>query len=210
MNFEYIDVRQLHDILGESLISKVRRNVNYFLPPDPLAKRRSGYKRKMSLNDAFRVFLGTYLVSVHKFSYHDAEEILNDLKPWMASVNLFPEFNSKRSGIDAVIDLHNVKIVDKNDITGKFSYICKGYPKDSEKIKKIKDGAREVLKVVDTKYYYDISSKVIFGYQVGRMLQERYFFVGDYLDIFMRDYANHMGNENIYNQWRKEWETAVS
>ena len=85
------------NLLSEKLhipITKVRRWAKEFLPPDPIATRRSGYTRKMSLNAAFNVYLGGILVSLLGFSFYEGRDILEKLSPWMKKVGLLPEIPS--------------------------------------------------------------------------------------------------------------------
>jgi hypothetical protein len=60
-----------------------KRWAREFLSPDPLGGYQSGYARQFSYKDAFRVFLGGYLVSVLKFTIPEARRILADLDAWM-------------------------------------------------------------------------------------------------------------------------------
>jgi len=116
-------------ILSERLgmpISKIRRDSKEFLPPDLRAKRRSGYKRMIDLNDAFRVYLGGHLVSVLGFSFTEARTILNDIKDWMAEVGLLPVLSeapleAERTGIDMDIKSYQVRII-KDKIHDRFYY----------------------------------------------------------------------------------------
>jgi hypothetical protein len=66
-----------------------KRWVREFLPPDPLGGLQSGYARQFSLRDAFRVFIGGYLVSSLKFSVAEARTILADLQPWLKRHGFF-------------------------------------------------------------------------------------------------------------------------
>jgi hypothetical protein len=91
-------------------ISKVRRNTKEFLPPDPQASRRSGYSRKFNLDDAYKVYIGTYLVSTLAYSFPDARTIIVDLWPWAASVNLLPGGATPRTGIDKDVTNYTVQI----------------------------------------------------------------------------------------------------
>jgi len=83
-------------------LSKWKRWSREFLPPDPLGGLQSGYARQYSIDDAFTVYLGGYLVSELKFSIPAAKQILKDMKTWMQSHGFFQYYNhingkSKRS-----------------------------------------------------------------------------------------------------------------
>ena len=104
-------------------ISKIRRNTKEFLPPDPQASRRSGYSRRFRLDDAFKVFVGTHLVSVLGYSFHEARIIIRDLWPWAESVALLPEKFKPRTGIDEGLKNYDVRIM--SDSKNNFFYeIC--------------------------------------------------------------------------------------
>jgi hypothetical protein len=74
-------------------LSKWKRWSREFLPPDPLGGLQSGYARQYSIDDAFTVYLGGYLVSELKFSIPAAKQILEDLKAWMQSHGFFQYYN---------------------------------------------------------------------------------------------------------------------
>lgn len=64
-------------------LSKWKRWVREFLPPDPLGGLQSGYARQLNLKEALKVYLGGYLLSKLKFSLPQARTILSDLSPWL-------------------------------------------------------------------------------------------------------------------------------
>lgn len=64
-------------------LSKWKRWVREFLPPDPLGGLQSGYARQLNLKETFKVYLGGYLVSNLKFSLPEARIIISDLAPWL-------------------------------------------------------------------------------------------------------------------------------
>ncbi|MEJ2097896.1 MAG: hypothetical protein P8Y38_12350, partial [Deltaproteobacteria bacterium] len=74
-------------------LSKWKRWSREFLPPDPLGGLQSGYARQYSIDDAFTVYLGGYLVSELKFSIPAAKQILKDMKTWMQSHGFFQYYN---------------------------------------------------------------------------------------------------------------------
>jgi hypothetical protein len=111
--------------ITERPISKVRRNTKEFLPPDPQASRRSGYSRRFKLDDAFKVMVGTHLVSILVYSFSDARTIIADIWPWVESVNLLPGKTTPRTGIDKEVINYVVQI--RNDAqNGGFHYIVNG------------------------------------------------------------------------------------
>ena len=74
--------KELSERLGINL-SKWKRWIREFLPPDPLGGLQSGYARQLNLRETFKVYLGGYLVSDLKFSLPQARTILFDLSPWL-------------------------------------------------------------------------------------------------------------------------------
>jgi len=81
--------------------TKIKRWTREFLPPDPLARKQSGYTRTLSDNEAFKVYLGGHLVSALNFSVHEARIILEDLKDWLSAKGLLPDVES--------LDLHELE-----------------------------------------------------------------------------------------------------
>jgi hypothetical protein len=69
--------------------AKWKRWARAFLPPDPLGGLQSGFARQFSLKDAFKVYLGGYLVGELKFAIPDAQQILNDLSSWLRASGFF-------------------------------------------------------------------------------------------------------------------------
>ena len=80
--------RELAQKLGINL-AKWKRWSREFLPPDPLGGMQSGYARHYSLDEAFRVFLGGYLVATLKYTIPEAKKILQDMQKWMGTVGLY-------------------------------------------------------------------------------------------------------------------------
>jgi hypothetical protein len=62
-----------------------KRWARTFLPPDPLGGLQSGVARQFNLKEAFKVYLGGYLVGELKFALPDAQQVLGDLSPWLKS-----------------------------------------------------------------------------------------------------------------------------
>ena len=156
MTNEKIGSSRISKITGLPL-SKVRRNVKEFLPPDPVATRRSGYSRSFSTNDAFMVFLGTHLVSVLGYSFYDAKQIIQELWPWAESVALLPQGNTCRTGIDKNISSYEVRIIYDN-IHGGYYYQVLGYLNKSTK--SFDDDIRgRCAEVTSRVYSYDIAPR---------------------------------------------------
>lgn len=78
----YLSSKELSRKLRINL-AKWKRWTREFLEPDPLGGYQSGYARQFSHRDAFRVYLGGYLVGQLKFSILDAGRILSDLNAWL-------------------------------------------------------------------------------------------------------------------------------
>ena len=70
-------------------LAKWKRWVREFLPPDPLGGMQSGVTRQFNTKDAFKVYLGGYLVGTLKFTIPDASIIIADLSPWLKTHGFF-------------------------------------------------------------------------------------------------------------------------
>jgi len=70
--------------------SKIERRVRELLRPDPKARMQSGYTRKYSLNEAFTVYIGGYLVSELKFSIYESQRMIMDIQSWAQERGLYP------------------------------------------------------------------------------------------------------------------------
>lgn len=70
--------------------TKCKRYTREFLGPDPEATIQSGYARLLNMQEAYAVYLGAHLVSILKFTVHEAKIIIEDLKPWLVDFGLFP------------------------------------------------------------------------------------------------------------------------
>lgn len=84
----YYNSRYLSQKLNINL-AKWKRWVREFLPPDPLGGMQSGVTRQLNTKDAFKVYLGGYLVGTLKFTIPDALQILTDLTPWLEAHGFF-------------------------------------------------------------------------------------------------------------------------
>ena len=128
--------RELSKRLGINL-SRWKRWSREFLPPDPLGGLQSGYARQFNLGEAFRVYLGGYLVADLKFSIPDAGMILDDLKEWISTHCFFHESNNHSRGAKTTDFLgKNVSIhifwKDRlpTDNQNRFAYIIQGMLSD--------------------------------------------------------------------------------
>ena len=74
--------RELSEKLAIRL-SRWKRWSREFLPPDPLGGLQSGYARQYTIDQAFIVFLGGYLVADLHFSIPEAKQIVKELSPWI-------------------------------------------------------------------------------------------------------------------------------
>lgn len=84
----YYESRYLSERLNVN-ISKWKRWSREFLDPDPLGGLQSGVARQFNLQDAFKVFLGGFLVSELKFTIPESLKILSDLSPWLKKKGFF-------------------------------------------------------------------------------------------------------------------------
>lgn len=82
-------------------LAKWKRWSREFLPPDALGGLQSGIARQFNLKEAFKVFLGGYLVGELKFTIPAAIQILADLTPWLKANGFFqlqPQMNRREHG----------------------------------------------------------------------------------------------------------------
>jgi hypothetical protein len=84
----YFDSKYLSKRLNINA-SKWKRWAREFLPPDPLGGYQSGYARQFSYKEAFRVFLGGYLVGMLRLTIPEARQVLSDLDAWMKKQGLY-------------------------------------------------------------------------------------------------------------------------
>lgn len=105
----YCDSRYLSSKLGIRL-SKWKRWAREFLPPDPLGGLQSGVARQFNVKDAFKVYLGGYLVGQLKFSIPDAARILDDLSPWLTKNGFFSIQPQLDNGFSRPIPQHRIYI----------------------------------------------------------------------------------------------------
>lgn len=108
----YFQNRELSTRLGIKLC-KWKRWSREFLPPDPLGGMQSGYARQYSLDDAFNVYMGGYLVAELKFSIPEARQVLSDLREWMLSHGFFTyhdQLNGKEATGDRVSETYHIRM----------------------------------------------------------------------------------------------------
>jgi hypothetical protein len=112
----YFDSKYLSECLNINA-AKWKRWAREFLPPDPLGGYQSGYARQFSHKEAFRVFLGGYLVGVLRLTIPEARQIISDLDAWM-----------KKQGLYSVLENHHNTAAQTDHIyiydlgKGKFAY----------------------------------------------------------------------------------------
>jgi hypothetical protein len=80
---QYFISKDLSQKLGIN-VAKWKRWSREFLPPDPLGGYQSGYARQYSIDDAFRVFLGGYLVTELNLPIPESRNVLAYLEEWLA------------------------------------------------------------------------------------------------------------------------------
>lgn len=112
----YLNSKYLSQVLGINL-AKWKRWSREFLDPDPLGGFQSGYPRQFSTKDAFRVYLGGYLVADLKFTIPETRQILSDLHVWLKKKRMYslPVQNMK-----AKTESHHIYIYRLDQ--GKFGY----------------------------------------------------------------------------------------
>jgi hypothetical protein len=115
----YYDSKELSERLHINA-AKWKRWAREFLPPDPLGGYQSGYARQFSCKDAFRVFLGGYLVSLLRMTIPEARQVLMDLDNWMKKQGFYALPGNPRNA-DSKAD--HVYIYDLGN--GKFAYVVR-------------------------------------------------------------------------------------
>jgi hypothetical protein len=112
----YFDSRYLSQCLNINT-AKWKRWAREFLPPDPLGGYQSGYARQFSYKEAFRVYLGGYLVGVLRLTIPDARQILSDLDGWMRKQGIYSVPGDHHQ---AAVKADHIYIYDMGK--GKFAY----------------------------------------------------------------------------------------
>ena len=150
-------------------LSKVRRWVREFLPPDEIAKRRSGYTRTISEADAWEVFFGGHiLVESNGYSIAESKKIIADLRDWIKSVGLYPGFSkNQRDNFSISIEISKEWGQDYS-----FSYICK------EILEYIKN---EETDIITERYRNSIIGETV----SGRFYGSKQLNISDYFAEFM-------------------------
>ena len=113
-------------------LARWKRWSREFLPPDPLGGIQSGYARQYSIDSAFTVYLGGYLVGELKCTISEAKKILEELKSWLKEKDFY--LNTENAGKSKNKEKDLVKeyiifILRRNELkTGsvKFSYRIRG------------------------------------------------------------------------------------
>jgi hypothetical protein len=98
-------------------LSKIRRWSKEFLPPDPRAKRQSGYAREMNIDEAWQVYLGGMLVSEYGLGFSEARQALDAVWPFLKEYNLMPSeyCSNPRKGSKAAYGLVDYRVTFKLD-----------------------------------------------------------------------------------------------
>ena len=89
MKTKEFTAREIARILNVPL-DTAKRWARTFLPPDPTAGRQAGRARIFSLNDYLILFLARYLIRNEGYNISDSCQILQDMLPWLSSINLLP------------------------------------------------------------------------------------------------------------------------
>lgn len=84
----YFKSKYLSERLNINL-AKWKRWSRDFLTPDPLGGLQSGVARQFNLKDAFKVYLGGYLVGELKLTIPEALIVLKDLSSWLKKNGYF-------------------------------------------------------------------------------------------------------------------------
>ena len=92
--------RDLSVRLGINL-AKWKRWSREFLPPDPLGGMQSGFARQYNFNDAFKVFLGGYLVAGLKLTIPEAKKVLQDLDKWLLDKGFYQDIDEAAAPVQA-------------------------------------------------------------------------------------------------------------
>jgi hypothetical protein len=80
-------------VLSERLsipYSKVRRYALDLFAQNSRARARSGFRRELTIEQAFTIFLATFLVAELAYSSFETKTILRELEPWLKAKGLFP------------------------------------------------------------------------------------------------------------------------
>ena len=85
-------------------LSRWKRWSREFLPPDPLGGLQSGLARQYTVDQAFTVYLGGYLVANLNFSIPEARSILSDLKPQLISLGFLSGADQQRVTAENIAD----------------------------------------------------------------------------------------------------------
>jgi hypothetical protein len=154
-------------------LSKIRRWTKEFLPPDPLATRRSGYTRKFTENDGFIVYVSGFLVSNLDFSFASARDIMKELSSWIYKIGLLPNIPSsaKRLGVDSKIQDYEVNFFPLEKNVG-WSYYIVGVLKDTLLESKDTMG-REYFKGQRDYVAYQISESTTYDYKSSRRIDKK-------------------------------------
>lgn len=176
----FYNSRELSNKLNVN-IAKWKRWVREFLPPDPLGGLQSGYARQFNLKEAFRVFLGGYLVSALKFTIPEARQILKDLDSWLKTEGFYalqPQNNAK-----AINGSHALRIYIFGGVDQEFAFLIQRI-KGSEIIEQVKSHVDHYDQEVMSTQEDPLSGGVIAG---GRILFIGTLYVKHFLKQVLQD-----------------------
>ena len=195
-------------------LSKIRRWTKEFLPPDPLATRRSGYTRKFSENDGFMVYVSGYLVSNLDFSFASTRDIMKELSSWIYKIGLLPDIPSsaKKLGVDRKIQDYEVNFFPLEKNVG-WSYYIIGIVKET--LSESKDAmGREYFKGQRDYVAYQISESTTYDYKSSRRIDKKLpisELLYNFLDRIKAD-QDELGKDkppHAIVAWHKKWDAIA-
>lgn len=149
--------------------TKIKRYVREFLPPDLKATIQSGYTREFDIDEAFKVYIGAYLVSFFKFTLHEAKNIISDITPWMVEKGYSPLTKwNERKELDRMksdgVELWDIMIMEI--ASGGFAYTAKGVYKHTTAIENgrkmhIEKYFIEAIKPEETTGYLPVTTRIL-------------------------------------------------
>ena len=84
-------------------LTKIRRYTKEVLPPDLEATQSSGKSRKLSLREAFKIYLCAHMITKMGLLMEDVKKILADLDPWLEQNGHYPDVPPPKP--DEIIDV---------------------------------------------------------------------------------------------------------
>ncbi len=105
-------------------LARWKRWSRYFLPPDPLGGRQSGYARQYMVRDVIKVSLGGHLISHLKFSVQEAVAILRDLESWMDGSGFYDNNAIKKNSLCCGYRIY-IQVSNQEDFNLMFCYMIR-------------------------------------------------------------------------------------